>query len=354
MGHGLFHLSLTGAGNDFYLLPVRAPVRLSAFSIVDAYPPSEGSGRDRYDEVVSLAVAAEAGGLSCLWVAEHHFQAGGICPSPPVLLAACGARTERIRLGVMASVLPFHRPVDLAEEYALLDQLLHGRLNLGLGSGYIPAEFEGFGVDPATKRERFDSTLTTLLDGFAGREVSVAEEVSTPVRLNVRPVQSPHPPLWIAAQRREALPFVARKNISVALIPYATVSGLPELADEIREYRAALPAGSRAEVAVGLHLYAGDHPEHGRDALDRFLTSRLRTQSSFYEAKAARDPHHASREGLEASGLALIGPAPEVVERLDEFRRIGVDEILGIFDFGGLPIADVTSSVRALGREFIP
>jgi alkanesulfonate monooxygenase SsuD/methylene tetrahydromethanopterin reductase-like flavin-dependent oxidoreductase (luciferase family) len=254
----------------------------------------------------------------------------------------------------MVCVLPFHRPIDVAEEYALLDRLSGGRLNLGLGSGYIPAEFEGFGVDPTTKRERFDSGLTTILDAFAGREVTASGTDARPVRLNVLPVQSPHPPIWIAAQRREALPFVARKNISVALIPYATVSGLPELAEEIREYRAALPAGSHAEVAVGLHVYAGDHPERARSALDRFLESRLRTQSSFYQAKAAHTPHHASRAGLEESGLALIGSAPEVAKGLGEFRRIGVDEILGIFDFGGLAAGEVRASVRSLGGEFTP
>jgi alkanesulfonate monooxygenase SsuD/methylene tetrahydromethanopterin reductase-like flavin-dependent oxidoreductase (luciferase family) len=329
-------------------------VKLSAFTIVDQFPEPEGVGRDRYAEVLDLAVAAEAGGLSGLWVAEHHFQPGGTCPAPPVLLAACGARTSRLRIGVMVSVLPFHRAVDLAEEYALLDQLTHGRVNLGVGSGYIPAEFEGFGVDPAEKRERFDRTLEWVLDAFAGRPVHVAGPSSPPVVVNVRPVQSPHPPIWVAVQRREAIEHVARRGLSVALIPYATVSGLPELADEIREFRAALPSGTRAEVAVGLHLYAGDHPDRARAALDRFLASRLRTQSTFYQAKAAHDPHHASRAGLEESGFALLGAPGNVAERLDAFRAIGVDEILGIFDFGGLDATDVTDSVRALGRAFTP
>jgi alkanesulfonate monooxygenase SsuD/methylene tetrahydromethanopterin reductase-like flavin-dependent oxidoreductase (luciferase family) len=339
------------------LLPVpgRRHVKLSAFTIVDQFPTPEGHGRDRYAEVVALAEHAEAAGLSGLWVAEHHFQPGGTCPSPPVLLAACAARTTRLRLGVMVSVLPFHRPVDLAEEYALLDQLSHGRVNLGVGSGYIPVEFEGFGVDPASKRDRFDRSLEWLVEAFAGREVRTSDEPgSAPVTLNVRPVQEPHPPLWIAVQRREAIPFVARRNGSIALIPYATVSGVPELADEIGEFRAAQPPRSPAEVAVGLHLYAGDHPDRARAALDRFLASRLKTQSTFYQQKAAHDPHQAGRAGLEAAGFALIGSPREVADRLGEFRRIGVDEVLGIFDFGGLAADDVAQSVRALGREFRP
>ncbi|MGP8071913.1 MAG: LLM class flavin-dependent oxidoreductase [Thermoplasmata archaeon] len=324
-------------------------MKLSVFSIVDDVP-----GRNRYDDILELAVAADEAGLSALWVAEHHFNPAGVCPSPPVLLAACGVRTRRLRLGALVSVLPFHRPVDVAEEYSLLDRVVGGRVNLGLGSGYIPTEFEGYGIDPASRHERFDAAYSTILDLMAGREARIGGPSAPRVRLNVLPVQAPHPPLWIAVQRREAIPFVARRGVSVALIPYATLSGVPELAEEVREFRAALPVGSKAEVAVGVHLYAGDHPERGREALDRFLSSRLRTQSTFYQAKTAQHPHQASRAGLEESNLALLGTPAEVTRRLEPYRAAGVDEVLGIFDFGGLPIADAVGSIRSLGRAFVP
>jgi alkanesulfonate monooxygenase SsuD/methylene tetrahydromethanopterin reductase-like flavin-dependent oxidoreductase (luciferase family) len=325
-------------------------VKLSVFSVVDGADP----GRDRYRDIVDLAVAADEAGLSGIWIAEHHFGSAGLCPSPPVLLAACGARTRRLRLGSLVSVLPFHRAVDVAEEYSLLDRMTGGRVNLGLGSGYISSEFDGFGIDSATRHERFDRAYTAVLELMGGREVVVGEAGARPVRLNVRPVQEPHPPIWIAVQRREAIPFVAKRGVSVALIPYATVSGVPELAEQIREFRAALPGGTGAEVAVALHLYAGDHPDRGRAALDRFLESRLQTQSTHYQAKAARHPHAASRAGLEASGLALLGAPAEVAERLLPLAEAGVDEVLGIVDFGGLPIEDSIGSVRALGRSFSP
>jgi alkanesulfonate monooxygenase SsuD/methylene tetrahydromethanopterin reductase-like flavin-dependent oxidoreductase (luciferase family) len=207
-------------------------VRLSAFTVVDEYPSDRPT--DRLREVVGLAEAAETGGLSTVWVAEHHFHSGGVAPAPPVLLAA---------LGVLVSVLPFHRPIELAEQYAMLDQLLGGRLNFGVGSGYIPLEFEGFGVDPNRKREAFDRSLETILEAFAGNEVRGEGPNAAPVRINVRTVQKPHPPVWIAVQRREAIPFVARRGASLALIPYATLNSRDELAEEVREYRAHLPEG---------------------------------------------------------------------------------------------------------------
>lgn len=322
-------------------------MKLSAFSVVDDYPGAPG--HDRYAEVLDLADAAERSGLSTVWIAEHHFHAGGICPAPSVLLAAIAARTHRIRVGVLVSVLPFHNPLEVAEQYAMVDQLSHGRLNLGVGSGYIPLEFEGFGVDPASKRERFDAALTSLLAGLRGEPVAPTSGPGGRRPLNVLPLQQPHPPLWIAVQRREALPYVARRGVNVALVPYATVASVGELAAEIAEFRSDLPEGVRATVSVALHLYAGPHPEMARAALQKYLDSRLATQSAFYQDKVRRDPSHASAATIEGTGFALFGTPSEVAARLDAFRSAGVDEVLGIFDFGGLAAPDVRRSVEALG-----
>jgi len=330
--------------------PGRLDVRLSAFTVVDEYASEPSS--NRLLEVIGLAEAAEQAGLSTVWVAEHHFHSGGVVPSPPVLLAALGARTRRIRLGALVSVLPFHRPIELAEQYAMVDRLLEGRLNLGVGSGYIPLEFDGFGIDPGEKRERFDRALDTMLAAFEGQEVRSEGPRSVPVRINVRPVQRPHPPIWIAVQRREAIPFVARRGASLALVPYATLTDRSELSDEVREYRAHLANGARGEVAAALHLYAGPHPEQARQALQRYLDSRLATQSAFYQEKVRRVPSHASAASIEGSGWALFGSAREVANGLRAFAATGVDEVLGIFDFGGLPASEVRESIRALGAEF--
>ena len=327
-------------------------MRLGAFSVLDAFPAGPNATRDRFEEVVALATAGEAAGLAGIWVAEHHFHPGGLCPSPPVLLAAIGARTHRIRLGVMVSVLPFHEPVDLAEQYALLDQLTRGRLELGVGSGYIPAEFEGFGIDPATKRERFDAALETLLAALSGESVRVGRGRHPKVTINVRPLQKPHPPVTIAVQRREAIVPLARRGRSIALIPYATVAGLDELAEEVQEYREALPDRAKARVAAAVHLYAGPNPEAARAALQRYLDSRLATQSRFYQEKVRKDPSAASARSIERAGLALIGAPDEVALGLERYRDAGIDDLLGIFDFGGLPSAEVLRSVQAIGERW--
>jgi alkanesulfonate monooxygenase SsuD/methylene tetrahydromethanopterin reductase-like flavin-dependent oxidoreductase (luciferase family) len=329
-------------------------VRLSAFSILDAYPEHSDGSRDRYQEFLQLVGSCERERLSTVWVAEHHFQDAGVCPAPAVLLAAAGERARTIRLGVMVSVLPFHAPLEVAEEYALLDRLLGGRLDLGVGSGYIPMEFEGFGVDPATKRDRFDRALETILTSWRGDPVRADVRLGSPVRLNVLPLQRPHPPLWIAVQRRESIPYVARRGLNLALVPYATVASIDELASEIQEYRASLPKGNPGKVSVAVHLYAGRDPGLARTALQRFLDSRRATQSRFYLEKLEQDPRHGSVAQLESDGLVAIGSAAEVGRTLSRYRDAGVDELLGMVDFGGLTPDRVDGSVRELAAAVRP
>ena len=321
-------------------------MKLSAFTVADQ---ASEENRERFSEIVAMARAADASGLSGVWIAEHHFHGGGGCPSPPVLLAAIAQATQRLRVGALVSVLPFHDPVEVAEQYAMVDRLSGGRLNMGVGSGYISTELEGFHVDPAAKQARFDQAFDVLREAWSGHPVRAAGGQGAPVVLNVRPQQQPHPPIWIAVQRREAIPHVARKGVSIALVPYATLSGLDELAAEIKEFRAAVPAGRSAEVTVALHLYAGDSPMRARGALQQYLDSRLATQSRFYQAKVHADPRHALAATVESSGFALLGSPAEVRARLREFARIGVDEVAGIFDFGGLPAEVVEGSIRDLG-----
>ncbi|HTT34574.1 MAG TPA: LLM class flavin-dependent oxidoreductase [Thermoplasmata archaeon] len=324
-------------------------MRLSVFSIADAYPGPAEDAAARLGEVVALGRTAERAGLSALWVAEHHFHPGGVVPQPPVLLGALATATRTIRLGALVSVLPFHAPFEVAEQYAMVDALSGGRLNIGFGSGYIPVELEGFGLTAETKRARFDRAYETVLAAFRGEAIDAG---GTPVRLNVRPVQRPHPPIWIAVQRREAIPYVARRGVGVALIPYATVGGLEELAEEVREYRRALPEGVVGTVSVGLHLFAGKRLGTPRAALQRYLDSRLAHQSASLARRAQDDPGNARAEAIERSGFALFGPADDVVARLGAFTSAGVDEVLGLVDFGGLPPATVRSSVRALGAAW--
>ena len=134
-------------------------MKLSLFYVPDHHPGRGRSIAALYADILREAELADDLGYDTLFVAEHHFHQYGVIPDPSVMLSAIAQRTRRLRLGTAVSVLPFRNPVALAESYAMLDVLSGGRLTLGLGSGYLAHEYQGFGIDPASKRERFDTAL---------------------------------------------------------------------------------------------------------------------------------------------------------------------------------------------------
>ncbi|HEY7293805.1 MAG TPA: LLM class flavin-dependent oxidoreductase [Dehalococcoidia bacterium] len=175
-------------------------MRYSIFSVVDHYPDRSRSVGALYGQILDEIALAERLGFDTYFLAEHHFHEYGVVPSPPVLLAAAAERTSRIRLGTAVAVLPFHEPVRLAEEVAMLDQLSGGRVALGVGSGYLAHEFAGFGVGPWEKRARFDEALAVLEQALGGEPFSHHGRYFhyQDLRLNVQPLQRPVP-LWVAS-----------------------------------------------------------------------------------------------------------------------------------------------------------
>jgi alkanesulfonate monooxygenase SsuD/methylene tetrahydromethanopterin reductase-like flavin-dependent oxidoreductase (luciferase family) len=113
-----------------------------------------------------LADRAERLGFDSVWAVEHHFAGYSMSTDPLQFLTWVAARTERVQLGTMVSVLPWHDPIRLAEHACVLDHLSGGRLILGMGRGLARQEFEGFGVDMARSRQLFDESAAELLDAF--------------------------------------------------------------------------------------------------------------------------------------------------------------------------------------------
>jgi alkanesulfonate monooxygenase SsuD/methylene tetrahydromethanopterin reductase-like flavin-dependent oxidoreductase (luciferase family) len=181
-------------------------MRFGLFSVADHYPTElPRSTAELYGELLEQAEAADELGFDSFWLAEHHFHEYGAVPRPPIWMAAAAQRTRRIRLGSGVVVLPFDNPMRVAEDYAMVDVLSGGRLNLGVGSGYLRHELEGFGVSADDKRARFDEALEILLRAWTGEPVSFTDvhyQVNG-VRINVRPLQEPRPPVWVATLRAD-------------------------------------------------------------------------------------------------------------------------------------------------------
>ena len=327
-------------------------MRFGLFSVADHYPRELPRTSDQlFGELLDQVQAAEELGFESFWIAEHHFHEYGGIPSPPVWLAAAAVRTRRIRLGAAVVVLPFRNPLLVAEEYAMVDVLSGGRLNLGAGSGYLQHEFAGFGLDPGDKRERFDEALDVVLKAWTGERFSYRGRFHTvrDVQLNVVPLQKPRPPVWIAVLRNEAAAQVGKKGFPVMMIPYATTEHIAELAETVTAFRDAFAEGGGdprdATVPFGLHTYVSDSfpsaTAEARPAMDRYVRTRLYARQRPYETLV--DKH-----------LIAFGGPEDVIRVARRYEQAGLTDFLAIMNFGGLEHASVLRSMELMARHVFP
>ncbi len=327
-------------------------MNVGLFSVVDHYPQElkRGTG-EFYSELLQQVQAADALGFESFWIAEHHFHEYGAVPRPAIFLSAAAQATERIKLGAAVVVLPFDNPLRTAEDFAMVDVLSNGRLVLGVGSGYLKHEFEGFGIAPQEKRGRFDEGLHVLLEAWSGERFSHNGEhfQIENVGLNVLPVQRPHPPLWVAILSNGAAYHVGKRGLPIMTIPYATTESFDELAQTAREFRRGFMESGRdaeqATIRFGLHVHCGETTEgaraEAREAMDRYVRTRLYAK-------------HRSFEELIQKDLVAFGDPDEIVCVAERYRDAGMTHMMAITNFGGMPHDAVMRSNQLLAEQVLP
>jgi alkanesulfonate monooxygenase SsuD/methylene tetrahydromethanopterin reductase-like flavin-dependent oxidoreductase (luciferase family) len=163
-------------------------------------------------------------GYDAVWLAEHHFSSFSVCPSVHIVGTLAAARTTRLRIGTGVSLAPFYHPLRLAEEVALLDLLSGGRVNWGAGRGFARVEFENFGVPPEESTSRFHETVEIVLRAWTDERLSFAGEHFhfEDVEVLPKPLQRPHPPVWMAATSQSAIEWAAGRGFSILMDPHAS------------------------------------------------------------------------------------------------------------------------------------
>jgi len=133
------------------------------------------------------------------------------------------ARTTRLRIGTGVSLAPFYHPLRLAEEVALLDVLSGGRVNWGAGRGFARVEFENFGVPPEESTSRFHEAVEIVLRAWTEERLSFAGEHFRfdGVEVLPKPLQRPHPPVWMAATSEGSIAWAAGRGFSILMDPHA-------------------------------------------------------------------------------------------------------------------------------------
>jgi alkanesulfonate monooxygenase SsuD/methylene tetrahydromethanopterin reductase-like flavin-dependent oxidoreductase (luciferase family) len=186
-------------------------------------------------------------GYDAVWLAEHHFSTFSVCPSVHMMGTMAAARTKRLRIGTAVSLAAFYNPLRLAEEVALLDVLSGGRVNWGAGRGFAVGEFTAFGIPVEESAERFRETVDIVLQAWTSARVSHEGRFFKvrDVEVLPKPLQSPHPPVWMAATSESAIDWAAGRGFSILMDPHCTQA---ELGDKRALYgRRLAEAGHAAE-----------------------------------------------------------------------------------------------------------
>jgi len=336
--------------------------------------PDRRSEQDVIGEQIDLMVEAEALGFDSVWTAEHHFTEYGHCASPAVTLAAVAARTERIRLGTGVVVLPLNHPLRVAEDFAFLDNLSGGRVDVGVGRGYQPVEFRGYGVDPARSREMFGESVEIMRRAWTEERFGFSGEFYRFDDLSVqpKPVQKPHPPLWMAALSPATFDLCARFGFHLLCAPVFGFD-LEAGSEHIARYRETLRKRGADEAAHNVAAltitYVAESTQQARSDLQDSLMWYYRTLARYIAPADGQSPiagyehYGAAREFLGdvdwdtviERGAVVCGSPAEVADRIAEIRdRCDFTDYLGWTRIGGLPAAKVRRSMELMAEQVIP
>ena len=289
--------------------------------------------------------AADVLGYDTAWVAEHHFSNQyGIMPDVFTYLGYLAARTTRIRLGTAVVTLPLYDPVRVVENMAFVDLLSNGRLTLGLGSGYRPYEFEGFGRDFDARRDVQEEAIGLILELLHKRRIA---HDGTHFRSRIEgefeifPVsrQQPHPPLFMAAGTERSMAYAARHGFGLML---STLPSFDTLAGQINFYRrhcaeapaalAANPAHGKVDIARWVYVADTDAEakQQSQEGIIRHLTHFMGNATAGYLGSVSEKAKGAALDYDELAATTLLHGSPQTVaRRLRELRdKTGLTSLL--------------------------
>lgn len=332
-----------------------------------------GPTADLLEQHLCEAALADRLAYHSYFVIEHQSSYISHITSPSVYLAAVAQRTERLRVGAMLYVLPFHNPLRLAQEVALLDQLSRGRVEFGTGIGVHEHEFIRWNLPFYERQAMASEALEIILKAwteelvtYEGKYWRFNEAIPIP-----RPYQQPHPPVWVGAHSPASLEYAARHNFHVAqnIDVDSVVAEKFELYRQV--WRQCEHPGPMPRLFLMRYVHvAPTDAQAETEAKEHLLGSRMggewlqKTRVGFKGVQDTPTSREIQRvfQGMGNSyefsienGLALIGSPETVITKIQaQQQRVGYDLLCTNHRFGDMPTEQVVSSIDLFGREVIP
>ena len=318
-----------------------------------------------YRDTAEQVECAEAAGFDIVWFPEHHFTHQYCAPNPLVNIADMAHRTRRVRLGTSVIVAPFHHPLMLAEEIGMVDHLVEGRLEIGFARGSSLNQYQRLGLTDVQAADRLRELLDILLGvwradaefAYRGTQFEFPATYIVP-----RPLQQPHPPLWVAARTPDTLRFCIERGIGLHTTPLrqpiSAVRTTMNIIDAIVNEDAAT---IRPKVAVQTEACVSDDPDRIVHAMRMLERKHVRAQNFTRDGSTpvrgfgSLDP---LPEGLritaeELSARGVVGDPDTCIGRIRRYQSLGAGEFVASMDFGQ-PQRDILHSIELFGSRVIP
>jgi alkanesulfonate monooxygenase SsuD/methylene tetrahydromethanopterin reductase-like flavin-dependent oxidoreductase (luciferase family) len=323
---------------------------------------------EKFQDLIDMVVLTETLGMDGVWLTEHHFSEYGR-PSVPAIAGYLAAKTEKININIGVSVLPFHHPIEVAEDWATIDHLTGGRVNFGIGRGNQPHEFAGFNMPMDEARERFNESLDIIIQAWTQESIEYKGKFWDIPKIQVvpKPKQKPHPPIYQAALSDYTVSMVIDKGINGLIGPYLTEF------DILKEkyfgvwHRLCKEKGkTNLKMAHNQFIYVSDSNESAyKEAKESVM---------WYVNKASRlwgDPNSDVKQyknygpivqkladtdwDYVYENLIICGGPDLVIEKVNWLKREGgLDELIPFFWFGGMTKEQVMRNMEMFAEKVMP
>jgi len=309
-----------------------------------------------YADALEEVVRAEDLAFDSVWMEEHHSVVDHYWPSPLAVLAGFATRTSRMILGTDIAVAPFHHPVRLAEDVAMLDVMSNGRAVLGVAIGYKPDEFALYGAALERRGARFEEQLA-IIRGLWTQESLSFKGVHYTVegRLEPKPVQTPHPPIWIGGWGDITLRRAATLADNWIPGPTADLARLLRGKQQFLENRAAAGRAAPAEWPLTRDVIIADSDAEARELAERHIMVSYRREYAggwkhpFIDAAIATDLDTVKKDRF------LIGGPDQVIRDLRPFvEQYGMTHLICRLFFPGMPHRHIMRELTLLAKEVLP
>lgn len=309
----------------------------------------EQTQKQLYDEFIELCLLADKSGFSTIWTGEHHAMNFTIAPNPFINLVDIGRRCKNVRLGTGTIVAPFWHPIKLAGEAAMTDIITDGRLDIGIARGAYSFEYErvGQGVDAWGAGQKLREIIPAIKGLWQGDYEHNGENWSFPKTTSApKPLQDPHPPIWVAARDPNSHEFAVVNGCNVQVTPLWL--GDDEVESLMEKFNTACtdhPEISRPKIMLLNHTYVGDTQEEvlqGARDISRFYChfgAWFKNERPIEQGliKELSEEEMAKIEMYSPANMLannVVGTPEQVIARLKHYESLGYDEYSFWIDSG--------------------